>query len=235
MTARIKQCPTCLGEAVVYEGHAIDELRGGSYQRWIPCPNRECDDGWIDDDEVRSSRPVLVVLAIAIVVLSIAALLVSARPASGALAPIPALTSGGPVDAPLSGAPNRTSHRGGPGPRADEAAAGAPLPAQGQVGTPLIAGGANFAEPGHGPDYLAMRLPRHTRVRICGAGSCRVMVTNDVGPKSRAKVADIALVRFTAICGFPDQDTARRAGICAVEIEVLGHLAIALPPTDTED
>lgn len=101
----------------------------------------------------------------------------------------------------------------------------------GQVGTPLIGGRANYANPSHGSDYLAMRLDRGTVVRICGAGDCWTTKTTDYGPAKRTgDIADIALVQFARICGWSVAH-ARRMGECDVEIEILGD--IKLPETST--
>jgi hypothetical protein len=113
------------------------------------------------------------------------------------------------------------------------------LPAQGAIGTPLIAGHANYADPSHGSGYLAMRLPRGTHVRICGAGGCTSMIVNDYGPvPSTGDIADIALVKFARVCGYyrpravDPYALAKRRGECAVEVEVLGD--IRLPATDCD-
>lgn len=105
------------------------------------------------------------------------------------------------------------------------------IPAQGGIGTPLIAGQANYADPSHGSGYLAMRLPRGTHVRISGAGGSVLMTVNDYGPvEATGDIADIALVRFAKVCGYTIPE-AKRRGECAVEVEVLGD--IPLPATDT--
>jgi hypothetical protein len=95
-----------------------------------------------------------------------------------------------------------------------------------------IKGVANFADPSHGIDYLAMRLPRGTDVRICGDGGCLSMTVNDYGPaKSTGDIADIALVRFAAVCDYTIEQ-ARRMGECEV---VISYGARELPPTDIEE
>jgi hypothetical protein len=106
-------------------------------------------------------------------------------------------------------------------------------PPDGAIGSVLLAGRANFAASSHGPNYLAIRFDRGTRVRICGAGGCRVMRSTDYGPKrTTGDLADIALVRFAAICGLSIGE-ARQAGECDVEIELLGRTP--LPETDPEE
>jgi hypothetical protein len=104
----------------------------------------------------------------------------------------------------------------------------------GQLGTPLIAGQANYADPSHGSSYLAMRLPRGTHVRITGAGGSVLMTVNDYGPvEATGDIADIALVRFAKVCGYTIPE-AKRRGECAVEVEVLTRVPTVLPATDTE-
>lgn len=94
----------------------------------------------------------------------------------------------------------------------------------------ILGGTANYADPGHGPDYLAIRADRGTLVRICGAGGCWRTRSTDYGPaRSTGDVADIALVRFAAICGW-SVAVARQMGECQVTIEYVDD--IPLPPTD---
>lgn len=107
--------------------------------------------------------------------------------------------------------------------------------ASGGIGQPLevIRGDANYADPSHGSGYLAMRLPRGTRVTICGDGGCRRMVVNDFGPvKATGDIADIALVQFAPICGYTIRE-ARIRGECEVTVTI-GQRDVVLPPTDTE-
>ena len=47
----------------------------------------------------------------------------------------------------------------------------------------------------------AMRLPRGTVVRICGAGGCIERVVNDYGPQKPSRVVDLYRPDFFAICG----------------------------------
>ena len=102
-----------------------------------------------------------------------------------------------------------------------------------QLAPPLevVQGVANFAEPGHGSDYLAMRLDRGTRVRITGAGGSWTTRTTDYGPAKRTgDIADIALVRFADICGW-SVAVARQRGECYVSVTILSD--VELPATDT--
>lgn len=97
------------------------------------------------------------------------------------------------------------------------------------VGTVMVAGQANFANPSHGSDYLAMRLPRGTVVQLCGAGGCWTGTVNDYGPvEATGDIADIALVRFAHVCGYSIAE-AKLRGECAVTAEY----GWTLPPTDT--
>jgi hypothetical protein len=47
----------------------------------------------------------------------------------------------------------------------------------------------------------AMRLPRGTHVRICGAGGCIERVVTDYGPQKKSRVVDLYRPDFFAICG----------------------------------
>lgn len=102
----------------------------------------------------------------------------------------------------------------------------------GEIGTVIESGRANYATIG-GPNYLAIRSPRGTTVKICGAGGCDTMVSTDYGPAKRTgDIADIALGRFARICGW-SVEKARAMGECDVTIEYLGK--IRLPETDTDE
>lgn len=99
----------------------------------------------------------------------------------------------------------------------------------GQVGTVQEGGDANFANPSHGSDYLAMRLPRGTIVTITGAGGSWTAPTTDYGPVlATGDIADIALVKFARICGWTIAH-ARLMGECSVTVEYGGP---RLPETD---
>jgi hypothetical protein len=84
----------------------------------------------------------------------------------------------------------------------------------------------------YGPDYLAMRLPRGTIVSICGPAACwRNAVVMDYGPSGRIhpdRIADIAVGRWTEICGVP-----REMGLCPVSVDVVRR--VPLPETSTEE
>lgn len=60
-----------------------------------------------------------------------------------------------------------------------------------------ITGIATFYD--HGT--TAMRLPRGTVIRICGAGGCIERVVSDYGPFGRGRVVDLHRPDFFAICG----------------------------------
>jgi len=47
----------------------------------------------------------------------------------------------------------------------------------------------------------AMRLPRGTIVRICGAGGCVLRTVNDYGPQSPGRLIDLYRPDFFAVCG----------------------------------
>jgi hypothetical protein len=60
-----------------------------------------------------------------------------------------------------------------------------------------ITGWASFYDNG----TTAMRLPRGTIVRICGAAGCLLRTVNDYGPQSPARIVDMYRPDFFAICG----------------------------------
>ena len=61
----------------------------------------------------------------------------------------------------------------------------------------VIRGTATFYDAG----YTAMRLPRGTIIRVCGAGGCLERVVNDYGPQSPSRVIDLYRPDFFAVCG----------------------------------
>lgn len=108
----------------------------------------------------------------------------------------------------------------------------------GQANATTQRGDANFALPKYGSNYLAMRLPRGTSVRICGDGGCKQMKVTDFGPKvSTGDLADISLYWFARVCGYyqPRAEDpyalARNMGECRVTIRY-GSKSIPLPSTD---
>jgi hypothetical protein len=62
-----------------------------------------------------------------------------------------------------------------------------------------LTGGATFYDNG----TTAMRIPRGTRVVICGPGGCIERVVNDYGPQKPSRVVDLYRPDFFAICGCP--------------------------------
>jgi hypothetical protein len=61
----------------------------------------------------------------------------------------------------------------------------------------VLHGEATFYDNG----TTAMRLPRGTIVRICGAGGCIERVVNDYGPQKPSRIVDLYRPDFFAICG----------------------------------
>lgn len=63
-----------------------------------------------------------------------------------------------------------------------------------------VSGYATFYDNG----TTAMRLPRGTIVRVCGAGGCIERVINDYGPYDvKGRIVDLYRPDFFAICGCP--------------------------------
>ncbi len=78
------------------------------------------------------------------------------------------------------------------------------------VTQPLAAAGSDWKEPkskvsGYATFYdngtTAMRLPRGTVVRICGAGGCIQRTVTDYGPQKKSRVVDLYRPDFFKICG----------------------------------
>lgn len=106
----------------------------------------------------------------------------------------------------------------------------------GGVGTALVAitGRASQADESHPSNYLAMRLPRGTKVTLCGHGGCWVGLVNDYGPSSKIRprrIADIALKHWLHVCGI-----SQIHGTCKItaSYELGQHPKPTPPPTDTE-
>jgi len=60
-----------------------------------------------------------------------------------------------------------------------------------------VRGTATFYDAG----LTAMRLPRGTIIRVCGAGGCLERVVDDYGPFGSGRVIDLDKPDFFAICG----------------------------------
>lgn len=60
-----------------------------------------------------------------------------------------------------------------------------------------LSGMATFYDNG----TTAMRLPRGTIIRVCGAGGCLERVVTDYGPQSASRIIDLYRPDFFAICG----------------------------------
>jgi hypothetical protein len=93
------------------------------------------------------------------------------------------------------GAPQDPGTRGRTSPNQPDAGAGS-------IRKPpryTLTGGATFYDNG----TTAMRIPRGTRVIICGPGGCIERVVNDYGPQKPSRVVDLYRPDFFAICGCP--------------------------------
>ena len=93
-----------------------------------------------------------------------------------------------------------------------------------------LEGKASWVRPSLGSEYLAMRIAKGTRVRICGALGCVRRTVNDYGPSKRIhpdRVADLSRSDFARICGHPET-----LGTCSVEVDLVS-VDPTLPPTDT--
>jgi hypothetical protein len=112
----------------------------------------------------------------------------------------------GPLDPALRSAGALTAGSLFPEPGADDVSAPVTRPsvAQGAGGgfdwkpaRYAISGVATFYD--HGT--TAMRLPRGTVIRVCGAGGCLERVVTDYGPFGSGRVIDLYRPDFFAVCG----------------------------------
>lgn len=93
-----------------------------------------------------------------------------------------------------------------------------------RYGVPWLArsGIASHMGNGYPAGYLALPHGPGWRARICGAGGCVVMVSNDAGPslamQREGRVADLSTTVFEAVCGVPAS-----AGLCPVSVTILGR------------
>jgi hypothetical protein len=80
-------------------------------------------------------------------------------------------------------------------------------------------GVASWVAASYGADYLAARLPRGTRLRICGPVGCVTGTVNDYGPSKRIhpdRIVDLSRHDFSRVCGHPET-----LGVCRVRVERL--------------
>lgn len=83
----------------------------------------------------------------------------------------------------------------------------------------ILIGRASWVHAGLGSRYLAARLPKGTRLRVCGPLACIVGTVNDYGPSRRVfpgRVVDLSRARFARVCGSPEL-----LGTCRVRVQVL--------------
>lgn len=85
-----------------------------------------------------------------------------------------------------------------------------PVPPRPEIAQPAGRSGWDWKEPrytlsGYATFYdngtTAMRLPRGTRVVICGAAGCLERVVNDYGPQKEIRIVDMYRPDFFRICG----------------------------------
>ena len=94
-----------------------------------------------------------------------------------------------------------------------------------------LEGIASWVAPRYGRDYLAMRLPKGTRVTLSGPGGSWHAVVNDYGPAKRTgRIADIAVGRWEDITGLD-----RSLGLARITVTIDKRAVPTLPPTDMED
>lgn len=88
-------------------------------------------------------------------------------------------------------------------------------PIEHAVSTPdriTLRGRASWVRASLGGAYLAARLPKGTRLRVCGPRGCIVGTVNDYGPSRRIvphRVVDLSRAYFRRVCGDPAKGTCR--------------------------
>ena len=111
-----------------------------------------------------------------------------------------------------------------------EGTAGPDVRYTGTAADVTIEGIASWVAPKWGRDYLAMRLPRGTRVTLSGPGGTWHAVVNDYGPARRTgRIADIAVGRWEDITGLD-----RSLGLARITVVITKMAGPTLPPTDME-
>lgn len=241
--ARIKKCPVCYGEVAVYGGHAVDELRGGSYQRWLPCPNPACDDGWVEDPDTVSVGPLL--YAAAAVVIVVMALMAGLHQSAPRSSPDPTASPSLPASG-LSGDLSRSGASGLGSSGAPSVAAGAPLPAGGLVSAEHD-GVATWYD--DGPGIYAAAGPelrngawRGSTVDVCGKACIPVRLSDWCACGDRAglpTLLDLSADAFARVAGCrPGTEEysacrTRALGAGVMDVSVRTHVGpIRLPATD---
>lgn len=74
---------------------------------------------------------------------------------------------------------------------------------------------ASYVGASYGADYLAARLRKGTRLRVCGPVGCITGTVNDYGPSRRifpGRIVDLSAARFERVCGRLSM------GTCAVTV-----------------
>ncbi len=82
----------------------------------------------------------------------------------------------------------------------------------------VLRGRASWVDPVYGARYLAARMHRGTRLRVCGARGCITGRVNDYGPSRRIypeRIVDLSKSRFREVCGWPGM------GTCRVRVRIL--------------
>lgn len=94
---------------------------------------------------------------------------------------------------------------------------------QAKYGVPWLvrAGLASHMGGGYPSGYLALPHGPGWLARICGAGDCVVMASNDAGPslarQREGRIADLSVTTFEKVCGVPSS-----LGLCEVSVTILG-------------
>ena len=87
------------------------------------------------------------------------------------------------------------------------------------VATPVVRTGlASTYGPAYSEAWVAIPQGAGWRIRVCGAGGCRTLVTTDTGPTIPDRIVDLPVGAFEAICGVP-----WTRGLCRVSLVIEGR------------
>lgn len=93
-----------------------------------------------------------------------------------------------------------------------------------RYGVPWLtrSGIASHMSSGYPSGYLALPHGPGWTARICGAGGCVTMTSNDAGPalylQRQGRIADLSVAVFESVCGVPAS-----AGLCPVSVSIVGR------------
>ena len=84
---------------------------------------------------------------------------------------------------------------------------------------PLVRTGlASTYGPAYSEAWVAIPQGAGWRIRVCGAGGCRTLVTTDTGPTIPGRIVDLPVGAFESVCGAP-----WTRGLCPVSLVIEGR------------